>query len=311
MYREQVVAEKLQPPSCHSATIEELENGELIAAWYSGSYEGAEDTILMSSRRTLDGNWTRPSELLNMPSLPLGNPVLDRNCNQLVLYFVILYGDWWTEARLAKIESRDNGYTWSAPQGVHPQKGLMVRTKPLHLNSGVLLLPVYDEIQWSPLVLRSEDNGKCWNLYGDTTVRGKSIQPSLVQLSDDSVLMFTRSNKRRIYLSRSFNDGLSWTASQPTELPNPNSGIDVVKGKEGYLILSYNPLEHGRTILALSVSQDEGQTWQPPKVVMKGPGEYSYPTLLQASSGRYHLVFTRNREAIFHIEFDQDWVLAR
>lgn len=311
MYQEQVVAERLQPPACHSATIEELENGELFSVWYAGSYEGAEDTVLMSSKRSSDGVWGRPSVLVSIPGLPLGNPVLDRVGKQLVLYFVILYGDWWTKARLAMIESRDDGLTWSAPEHIHPTKGLMLRTKPLHLRSGTLLLPVYDEIHWSPLVLRSEDKGQTWDLFGDTTARGKCIQPSLVQLPDDSVLMYSRSNQGKIYLSRSFNDGQSWTAAQPTELHNPNSGIDVVFGNQGAVLLSYNPLEHGRTELAISISIDRGETWQPPQVVMKGPGEYSYPTIMQASSGRYHLVFTRNREAIIHIEFDQDWVLTQ
>jgi predicted neuraminidase len=310
MYREQVIAEGLHPPACHSATIEELENHELFAVWYAGSFEGAKDTILMSSRYKF-GSWERPQVLVFIPGLPLGNPVLDYTNGELVLYFVILYGDWWTESRVARIASKDNGYTWSQPVLVHEQKGLMLRTKPLHLEDGLVLLPVYDEINWSPLILRSTDEGQTWELYGDTTARGKCIQPTLVELPDKSVLMLTRSNLGKIYMSRSFNKGESWTASQPTELNNPNSGIDVVSDLSGRLILSYNPREKGRTILALSLSTDWGDTWEQPQIVIQGPGEYSYPTIMRGSTGRYHLVFTRNREAIHHIEFDQDWVLTR
>lgn len=310
MYREQVIAEGLRPPACHSATIEELENHELFAVWYAGSFEGAKDTILMSSRYKF-GSWERSQVLVSIPGLPLGNPVLGYTNGELVLYFVILYGDWWTESRVARIASKDNGYTWSQPVLVHEQKGLMLRTKPLHLENGLVLLPVYDEINWSPLILRSIDEGQTWELYGDTTARGKCIQPTLVELSDKSVLMLTRSNRGKIYMSRSFNKGESWTASQPTGLNNPNSGIDVVSDNSGRLILSHNPQEKGRTILALSSSTDWGQTWEQPRIIIQGPGEYSYPTIMRGSTGRYHLVFTRNREAIHHIEFDQDWVLTR
>lgn len=310
MYREQVIAEGLHPPACHSATIEELENQVLFAVWYAGSYEGARDTVLMSSRYRA-GAWERSQVLLSMPGLPLGNPVLDRIGSELVLYFVILYGDWWTESRVARIVSKDNGYTWSQPTLVHEQKGLMLRTKPLHLGNGTILLPVYDEINWSPLILRSTDAGQTWGLYGDTTARGKCIQPTLLELPDNSVLMLTRSNRGKIFMSRSFNGGQSWTASQPTDLNNPNSGIDAVIDNLGRLILSYNPQEQGRTRLALSSSTDWGQTWGQPRIVIEGPGEYSYPTIMQGSTGRYHLVFTRNREAIHHIEFDENWALTR
>ena len=62
-----------------------------------------------------------------------------------------------------------------------------------------------------------------WQLYGDTTARRKTIQPAIVELADGTLLMYSRSVKGSIYAARSFNGGFSWTASQPTPLPNPNS----------------------------------------------------------------------------------------
>src|SRR2546422_3293813 len=37
-------------PSCHGSTLVELPSGELLAAWYAGSTEGAEDTAELGAR---------------------------------------------------------------------------------------------------------------------------------------------------------------------------------------------------------------------------------------------------------------------
>lgn len=298
------MAQELHPPACHSATIEELPNGGLLVVWYSGSFEGSEDTVLMASRRSVNGSWEAPRVILDLPGLPVGNPVLDGDSAGLTLYFVIVYGNWWTQAKLACMHSYDGGVTWTQPKLLCDEPGLMLRTKPLRLNTGTWLLPIYSEINWSPLILRSTNQGGAWSKYGDTTAQGKAIQPTLAELPDGVVLMYTRTNRGRIFESRSFNDGQSWTASQPLPLPNPNSGIDMVRVASGEIVLAYNPLDQGRTRLAVALSKDSGQTWLPPQTVTEGTGEFSYPTILRGSSDRLHLVYSHNRTAIVYCEFD-------
>jgi predicted neuraminidase len=310
IFIEELPGNEALPPMCHSATLCELSSGELLAVWYAGSYEGAVDTMLVASRRLLQGGeaWSEPECLLVMPGLPVGNPVLHAEHDHVTLYFVILYGTWWTEAKVACIESKDHGYTWSRPELLRPESGLMLRTPPVRLSSGTLLLPMYNEQTWSPLVLRREvDEKSAWQLRGDTTARGKAIQPALAELSDGSILMYSRSNQGRIYESWSFNDGKSWTASQPTALPNPNSGVALVATVADTLVLVYNPDERGREHLGVSISEDAGRTWTPPRLLASGRGEYSYPTLLRSHRGEFHLVYTRHRASILYAAFDLAW----
>lgn len=304
MFYKQTIAQKLHPPACHSATIEELADGALLAVWYTGSYEGAEDTVLMSSRRVADGTWQSPRVMLDLPGLPVGNPVLDCGSHGLTLYFVILYGTWWTEAKLASMHSIDNGMTWTSPQLLRDERGLMLRTKPLWLKTGTCLLPIYSEIDWSPLILRSTDQGNSWTKYGDTTARGKSIQPTLVELPDGVVLMYTRTNQGWIFESRSYNDGQSWTASQPLSIPNPNSGIDMVRLQSGEMVLAYNSSAEGRNNLSIAMSENLGKDWIAPWTVTEGVGEFSYPTVMEDSTGLLHLVYTEHRTKIMHCEFN-------
>ena len=61
-----------------------------------------------------------------------------------------------------------------------------------------------------------------------------------------------------------------------TELPNPNSGIDVVHRKDGRYVVVYNHTPRGRTPLNLAVSTD-GDHWKPFHDLETGPGENEKP----------------------------------
>ena len=306
----------LTPQSVHCATITELGAPDrLLAACYAFSFETAPDSRIVAS--TWNGErWSESRTIVDLPGIAVGNPVLFTGRDGVVhLFFALLYGHEWTDARVTHMRSRDGGTTWGSMRTVHPMPGLMTKTRPLQLTDR-LLLPVYDEASWCSHVLVLDDalTGATltdWQLYGDTTARRKTIQPAIVELGDGTLLMYSRSVKGSIYAARSFNGGFSWTASQPTPLPNPNSGIDLLKLRSGRLLLVYNPTPEGRERLALAVSEDEGASWSKPMLVEDGVGEFSYPYVIQASDGRIHLLYTAQRVAITHLVFDEAWLVER
>jgi hypothetical protein len=71
-----------------------------------------------------------------------------------------------------------------------------------------------------------------------------NIQPTLFELSDNRVLALVRSGTKAIGRSMSYNNGKTFeTYAKPTQLPNPNAGIDGVKmvGREDIgLLLAFN-----------------------------------------------------------------------
>src|SRR5688500_2114231 len=81
------IAEHPAAPSCHASTVVEGERaGELLAAWFGGSDEGARDVVIWMSR--YDGRaWSRPEEVANgvhekvRIQYPCWNPVLFRMRN--------------------------------------------------------------------------------------------------------------------------------------------------------------------------------------------------------------------------------------
>jgi predicted neuraminidase len=99
--------------------------------------------------------------------------------------------------------------------------------------------------------------------------------------------------------------GETWEEPAPTQLPNPNSGIDLIRTQSGRLLLAYNPSANERTPLALAAA-DQDENWQPPYVVEDGTGEFSYPTLSQTPDGLNHMVYTWRRQTISHVSFTEN-----
>ena len=120
------------------------------------------------------------------------------------------------------------------------------------------------------------------------------------------IRMLMRSTERigRIMMASSTDRGLTWSPAHPTSLPNPNAGIDVVRLRDGRLILVYNHTREGRTPIDLAVSSDDGASWSDPVILEGGPGEYSYPAVIQTADGLLHITYTWNRQRIRHLVID-------
>lgn len=146
------------PPSCHASTIVELQNGDLLAAWFAGDYEGHPDVKIWTSRLTKGSElWSAPvvaadgtfsderlALLAGLDSTDNGrkacyNPVLFQMPDGEVLLFYKIgrfVQDWtgWL------VRSNDNGHTWSDKQPL--PNGFLgpVKNKP-ELIDGSLLCP--------------------------------------------------------------------------------------------------------------------------------------------------------------------------
>ncbi|MFQ6095751.1 MAG: exo-alpha-sialidase [Candidatus Bathyarchaeia archaeon] len=286
-------------PFHHAPTVVELPDEDLLAAWYGGSYEGARDVAILSSRFKLNDNtWTEPSVLIDTPDRSDGNPVLFLDNKGVVwLFYVTMLGEWWKSCIIKYIKSADGAHSWSTPIIMRHKMGWMTRNKPIILGNGDILLPVYDEERWHSMVMISEDCGKTWRRYGDISTEKGVIQPTVVQLSDQSLLMYMRTGGLGGYIweSTSTNNGRTWTPASKTHLRNPNSGIEMIRTSSGNLVLAFNDTSRGRTPLNVALSTDEGITWPYKKELETGPGEFSYPSLIQTKDGSIHVVYTHRR----------------
>jgi predicted neuraminidase len=303
---------------CHASSIVDLPNGDLLAAWFGGKHEGDNSVEIWLSRKPVGGTWSPPQAVTNFPDTPCWNPVLFRDAqNQVWLFFKI--GPDPTSWVGAYRTSTDGGKGWS--DTTYLPAGLLgpIRNKPILLSNGDILAGTSREAglrneggrvapywSWASWVERSPDGGKTWSIYGPIVYPGKNfgvIQPTLWESEPGHVRMLLRSTEQigAICESASSDGGQTWTPARATSLPNPNSGIDAVKMKDGRIALVYNHTRRGRTPLNLAASADNGKTWGYPTVLEDQPGEYSYPAIIQASDGKLHITYTWRRRRIKHV----------
>ena len=174
--------------------------------------------------------------------------------------------------------------------------GWMTRIKPLVLENGKIILPLYSDGYNFSMMAISEDHGKTWTPSLPLVGRGP-IQPALIQKKDGTLAAYLRDSgdaPGRVQYSESKNEGYTWTASQKTNIPNTAS-VEVLKLKDGRWAFVGNDQSDGRYRLSIYLSDDEGQTWKwkfPVENHEPSSGSYSYPSLIQSEDGLLHLTYS-------------------
>ena len=306
------VADEMPTPSCHASTIVETRPGELMAAWFGGTAEGRPDVAIWGARRAA-GRWSAPVELVREPNIATYNPVLFHTRDGL-LWLYYKFGSHPTSWSAGRTFSKDQGRTWSPVE--HLPAGLVgpVRAKPLVLENGTIVSgsSVESYRSWACWIERSTDNGKTWTKHGPITVPLAAnpdqthgiIQAVVVPMGGRRLRLFARATPTigKVCVADSADLGITWTAAHPIDLPNPSTGVDVVRLKDGRLVMVYNHTAKGRTPLNLAVSSD-GEKWSMFHTLESEPGEYSYPAMIQGADGNLHITYTWKRQRIKYVSF--------
>src|SRR2546427_2464651 len=139
-------------PYKHPASIAELANGDLYLVYYGGQGEYAVDTGVFGSRlRKGARKWSPPKRIAHDPFRSLGNAVVWQAPDRGVwLFYVVPWGGTWSTSRIQAKVSRDGAATWSDGFVVTEEKGTMVRGRPIVLDAGDYLLPIYHETGRDP-----------------------------------------------------------------------------------------------------------------------------------------------------------------
>jgi len=194
--------------------------------------------------------------------------------------------------------------------------GWMPRAHPTLLPSGRIVLPLYSDGYSFSLMALSDDGGDTWKASAPLVGPG-NIQPSVVRKNDGTLMAYMRDNgpaPKRIQMSMSRDEGMTWSAPVDTDLPNPGSGLEVIRLRSGLWAMVYNDSERGRNSLALSLSDDEGKTWKWTRHLEKASaGQYHYPSIIESRDGMLHVsysYFTTEGQAIKHVAVNLEWVKA-
>ena len=196
------------------------------------------------------------------------------------------------------------------------QKGWMTRTHALTLPGGRILLPLYSDGYYVGLMAIADDGGETWR--ASSPIAGALInQPSIVRKKNGTLVAYMREEgdfNKRVLISSSQDDGETWTPARYTDIPNPNSSLEIISLRGGNWVMVYNDTEEGRHSLAIALSDDEGKTWKWKRhLENKKGGAYHYPSVIQTKDGLIQITYTFNTgnkpgNSIKHVTINSNWI---
>lgn len=302
-------------PSCHASTIAETSQGELLAAFFGGPYEGHPDCCIWLSRRGPEG-WSEPVKvadgMTDSVKVACYNPVLFQiPGGDLLLFYKV--GENVQAWKGYLIKSSDGGHTWTSPEQLPGEFLGPVRNKPVLLGDRLICGSSLEKGGWRVYIEETDKNCSHWTRTGplnDMTGPVQIIQPTFFHHKGDdgeqtwSIYCRSRRSGDPIMSSSSPDCGHYWSEVFPTALTSNNSGIDGISIEEGKHLLVYNhPTAEkpaARTPLVIALS-DDLKEWRDELILEDAPdAEFSYPAVIRSADGLIHIVYTDRRTRIKH-----------
>lgn len=201
--------------------------------------------------------------------------------------------------------SHDEAKTWSGPiECITDGLGYYVlnNSRVIQLASGRLVMPTalhdFDGGKLQPgriVVFCSNDGGQSWrrcsSLSGQDAggTRLNFMEPGVVEVSADRILMVIRTKLGCQYVSESSDQGGTWTPPRASDLLSPEAPATLARiPSTGDLLVVWNDHQGQpeayrrrqppvRMPLAAAISRDGGQTWQNHQLIEAEPGHgYGY-----------------------------------
>jgi predicted neuraminidase len=302
--------EALLPSPCvqnHAAFLAPAADG-LACLWFGGSLEGRSD-ISIHRARLVGDRWVEAERLIGDEKLSEQNPIqFDApDGRRLILHTAQPGGN----QDACVIRMREEG---QAPRDLPLPAGTFVRA-PMHVREdGSWLLPLFRCVsrpgqRWTgshdtAALAISGDAGATWR---EIEVPGSigSVHMTLVPLANGRLAAFFRRRQADfVYRSESGDGGESWSRPEPTDVPNNNASISVIRLRDGRVAMACNPVNAAmhpdrraslydelgedsrssatggcnpvwgvpRAPMAICLSDDEGRTFPRRIVVEDGPG---------------------------------------
>jgi hypothetical protein len=203
--------------------------------------------------------------------------------------------------------------------------GWFTRAHPYITEQGRMLVGLYSDGFSFSLVAYTDDWGQSWG-YSEPIVGGGNIQPSFARKQDGTLVTYMRDNgpkPKRVHVSESTDQGQTWSkVYDHPELQNPGAGLELINLNDGRFLTIYNDTERGRHSLAVSISNNEGRSFQFTRhleLVPPGQGSFHYPSIIQGRNGQLHASYSyfvnsketgASEKSIKYATFNTDWIEA-
>ncbi len=350
---------KLQHAHCSS--VVGFEDGEVLVVYFHAIKEAHRlQAIYGRRKRAKDSKWSKPflvSKDVKLARME-GNPVLwiAPDTGKLWMFYITSWGGWST-CILRYKTSEDRGRTWSKSRKVYGHISRLSKNPPVMLDNGDYVLPVTIEFrECTPMFFVSSDQGKSWTDPGARITLPEKFwpenkaktskfpereldQPTIIQRDDGNLLCLMRAYRPlgKMYQTISEDGGRTWSEPEPSTLPNPDGGFNMIKLRSGNVAIAYNHSSEVRNPLSVALSEDDGKSWKYRKNICEyhknattgeasmadneksRPETFQYPTIHQSKDGRLHCTWSNGRslrvngqvESVTDIQytsFTEDWI---
>lgn len=240
----------------HAAFLARLPDGALVCAWFGGTLEGKSDVSIHACLLD-DGaaQWGPASRLTDDPDRSEQNPVL----------FAAPEGTLWLFNTAQPAGNQDESRVFMRPvtrsgnrlvtgrgRDIGLPAGTFVRARPFIRDDGAWVLPLFrcnprPGIRWTgafdtAAVAVSTDQGTTWAV-DDVPGSAGAVHMTPVPLQGAEMAAFYRRRQSDfVHRSHSTDGGRSWSAPEPTDVPNNNSSIGVAPLNDRVLAMVCNPV---------------------------------------------------------------------
>jgi|LakMenEpi03Aug12_release.lakeMendotaPanAssembly.Ray.scaffolds.fasta_scaffold17074_10 predicted neuraminidase len=332
MQKEQVIVNtyKISPNienfDCHGSCIIEVSPGILCVAWNGGPGPGKSNIDMKQNvgiwlSHFKNGCWTDPKEIVHSPHSVCWTPVLTKNSKGELILFYRMGNDPRHTISMFKT-SDDGGINWSKEEILPAGIIGPTRSKPLLDSEGNMICGSSTEVGNPEDMLKATacwieilSDGK-WSKYGPIEISGKKfgcIEPVLFWTKNEHLKMLCRDRSNRIgsqgwiWIAESIDKGKRWSKLQKTDLPNPDSGFEILSLINDSFLLIYNHSHTNRYPLSIALSNNSGHSWEPLFNLEDDSGEFPSATL--DSQGNIHVSYAwtppgKNQRQIKHVVLD-------
>lgn len=226
------------------------------------------------------------------------------------------------------VRSLDEGKTWVDRQKIlEGYCGSLQNI--IQTRNGHLVVPVQDAltgpVRHGQYVFVSADDGQTWTRSNLIDLGGRGdhaggFEATVAELTDGRLWMLIRTNLDRFWEAFSDDHGYHWRVLRPSSIDASSSPGFLLRLASGRLALAWNrlypegldeeakaryprssgnasevPTSWHRDELSLAFSQDDGQTWTEPVVILrlKG-GNLAYPYLFERRPGELWVIATQS-----------------
>lgn len=250
--------------------------------WFEGSAEAQADVdIFAAPIRKAAAGWQAgaPARLVTRSGLgavmaprqlvvTLGNTI-ENEARPGHLFATVVSVGGWAMASVADLRV-DDGVRSGRKLNLSPllNRSHLVKSPMVEYADGSRGLPAYFEMGLMHGVLVRFGPGEHARIRDIRRIDGpglQPIQPMIVPLDDRRAVAFLRdfdTTRGRLLISRTTDGGQSWTAVTRTDIPNPSSPVAALPLGGGRILMAMNDDPERPGDLRLSLSRDEGGSWE-------------------------------------------------